>query len=458
MKKALVTILLLLLAAALVTGGLLGYNRWYRETHIFVGNTAYALDADRMDLRGQAISVEHYESLRQQLPDCEIRWDVPFQGGYVADDTAELTISTLSQEDVAMLRYLPELRKVDATACQDYDALLALREQYPEVSLSYQVTVGGETLSGDTAELTLTEVDTAELAEKLAYLPEMETVHIVEPTVPAEELVALREQYPEVTISWVKTVFDQTYTDDVTELDFSDMPMETVDEVEAAMTYFPSLEKLILCNWNVENDVMAEYRDRVRENYKVVWSVKVCGVDIRTDETYFMPVKYGIKVRNNLLENLVYCEDMLCVDLGHKYVTDLSWVKGMPHLKYLIVADGPIQDLTPLSDCKELVFLELFDNWVSDFTPLYGCTALEDLNVSDSSCGFDLKQLGEMTWLKNLWCSLNSATKEERAYLEEHLPNTNIMFDGYTSTSGGWRELENYYGMRDLLEMPYNPW
>ena len=117
-----------------------------------------------------------------------------------------------------------------------------------------------------------------------------------------------------------------------------------------------------------------------------------------------------------------------------------------------------IMDISPISCLKELIYCELFFTWCTDYTPLYGCTALEDLNVSKTYAHVDLKQFGEMPWLKNLWLSENSATKEERAYLAEKLPNTHIYYDGYTPTSGGWRELQNYYDMRDLLEMPYNPW
>ena len=41
--------------------------------------------------------------------------------------------------------------------------------------------------------------------------------------------------------------------------------------------------------------------------------------------------------------------------------------------------------------------------------------------------------------------------------LEPYLTNTNMVFrpGSKDTTSFGWRQLPNYFAMRDLLEMPY---
>ena len=57
----------------------------------------YPKNAVSMDLRGQDISIDHYEALRQKLPRCEILWDVPFQGGKVSWDVTDLTVDILDQ-------------------------------------------------------------------------------------------------------------------------------------------------------------------------------------------------------------------------------------------------------------------------------------------------------------------------------------------------------------------------
>ena len=455
-KKILLIVTIVLgLALAALAGGFV----WYKNTNIFVEDAVYPKDSTQLNLRGTGISLEHYETVRKQLPDCEIIWDLPFQGIFVPAETRSLTVGTLSEADVELLDYLTELKTVDATSCRDYAQLLALQERRPEVEVRYQVEIMGETLNESTTQLTYDgeEPEAGELMEKLAWLPDMETIHFVEPEMAAADLLSLREAYPAIDITWEKTVLDIAYPDNVLEFDFSDTKLETVDEIEAAMAYFPELEKLVMCNCGIDNETMAAFRDRARENYKVVWSVYIHPLTVRTDDLYFMPAKYGESVINYHLKDLIYCEDMLCVDLGHMMLLDCEWVKGMPNLKYLILADSPIVYIEPLSTCKNLVYLELFMTAVQDLTPLQGCTALEDLSLAVTDC--DCSPLAEMPWLKNLWVNRNSAmTPEIRQLLTESLPNTHIEFDHGWPTGGGWRELQNYFDMRDLLGMQYNHW
>ena len=77
MKKVLIVIAVVLLLALGAMGGFL----WYRNTHVFVEDAVYPKNAQELDLQGTGISIEHYEMLQAQLPQCRILWDVPFQGG-----------------------------------------------------------------------------------------------------------------------------------------------------------------------------------------------------------------------------------------------------------------------------------------------------------------------------------------------------------------------------------------
>ena len=100
-------IILCLVIVVLVIGAVLGYNAWYQNSHVFVADQAYDKELEFLDLRGTGTSVEDYESLRQQLPGCEIRYDLPFQGSFYPDDTRKLTVSSLTDEEVELLDYLP---------------------------------------------------------------------------------------------------------------------------------------------------------------------------------------------------------------------------------------------------------------------------------------------------------------------------------------------------------------
>lgn len=457
-KPAWIPVLVLLLLAAGVFGGILAYNDWYETSHVFVENAVYPKDAAVLDLRGTGISAAHYEALRQELPDCDIRWDIPFQGGFLADDTTELTVSSLSAEDVAALDYLPGLKTVNAAGCRDYSQLLALQARHPDCDVRYTVTILDAEYPHDTKSLYFSdrEPEAGELVEAMAYLPALESVHFTEPSMAAADLLALREQYPDVAVTWEKEVLGTVYADDVTEFDFSGTALETVAELEAALEYFPSLEKLVLCDCGLDNETLAAYRDRVREQYKVVWSVKVRSLTIRTDDIWFMPTKFKVEVTDTHMKDLIYCEDMICVDVGHMMVRNLDWVTGMPHLKYLIIADTWVDDISALSGLTELIYLEIFKTNVKDYSPLLGCTALEDINLAQTYG--DPTVFAQMPWLKNLWINNCGVTAEERQLLTQSLPDTTIEFDHGWNFGNGWREVPNYFDMRDILGMPYYNW
>ena len=441
------------LAAAVLA--LLAGLCWYQNTHVFVEGTPYPKAAGSLDLRGKQISAEHYDQLRQLLPECEIAWDVPFQGQFLPEETGELTISALSEQDVEMLRYFPGLESVNAAGCTDYHNLMMIREQYPQVKLSYDVIIGGKTYAHTTAEMSFDgdEPEAEELLEKLQYLPQMESIRFVQPETEGRDLQALRQQYPDIVITWEKDVLGQTFADDVTELDFSGVLLADEEEMETLMTYFPDLEKLILSDCGLDYEVLADYRDRVRDDYKVVWTVDCGRFSIRTDAESIMSYKYNLfDLYDKELVNLKYCEDMICVDLGHNNLRSCDWAAYMPKLKYLILAhNNQLKDISGVANCKELVYFEFGWTAVRDLTPLLGCTALEDINMKYVLCDADV--LVQMPWLKNVFWS--GCPSRNYNILEGALPDTYLLLEEENWDTKHWRKLDNYYAQRDVLGMHY---
>ncbi|MGC8001039.1 hypothetical protein, partial [Salmonella enterica] len=70
-------------------------------------------------------------------------WNVPFQNGKLSSDTAEITVDTLSSQDVETLAYFPKLETVHAESCRDYDNLALLRQRYPNLTVSSCVVLDG---------------------------------------------------------------------------------------------------------------------------------------------------------------------------------------------------------------------------------------------------------------------------------------------------------------------------
>lgn len=535
-EKKLNPVLLIVLAVVLVA---VGIAVWFLLTHVRVAGTFYSRNADVLDLRFADITGKDYDKLREKAPDSEILWRIPFQGKTYDQNTDVLYVTSLTDEDVAALDYFTKLKTVEAQECTDYAQLAALAARRPAVTVNYAVTIDGRKYDQNTAvvsvsaitdeeinlltylpeltavtavgcempeemgklrdfcqekgitfalrfgaktypdtvqELDVTGVTDSEL-ELLQLLPELKTLHIVNPEADPATVLQLRSAYPKVSINWEVEIAGISFPDDTKEVDLSaaleptaaqtktgtatgtqtaeeTKPAVTLglQDLEKKMSYLPDVEKVFLGKCGLDNEELAALRERVRDSYKLVWTVQLGKkLTARTDDTTFMPVREHVYYfLDDDAYNLRYCEEMLCVDVGHMGLTNIDFVSGMPHLQILILAhNGQLQDISPISSCKELIFLELDWSAVKDFTPLVGCTSLEDLNIGLTYPS--VEPLMQMTWLKNLWMVDRGGAYQ----LSQALPDTKIVATADATVGAGWRNLPNYYKMRDMLGMEY---
>lgn len=560
-ERKLNPVLLIVLVAALLA---VGIAVWFLLTHVWVAGTFYSRNADVLDLRFADVTTADYDKLRKKAPNSEILWRIPFQGKTYDQDTDVLYVTSLTDEDVATLDYFTRLKTVEAQECTDYPQLAALTARRPEVTVEYAVTIDGREYPQDTAvvsisgiteeeinlltylpeltavtavgcrtpeqmtrlrdfcqekglsfalrfgtktypdtvqELDVTGVTDGEL-ELLQLLPELKTLHLKNPEADPETVAQLRSTYPKADISWEVEIAGVSFPDDTKEVDLSAVlesstaqtaagtaagtqtaagaqtttktqtttgaatgtqstketkstaPAVTLnlEDLEKKMSYLSDAKQVFLGKCGLDNEELAALRERVRDSYKLVWTVQLGKkLTARTDDTTFMPVREHVYYfLDEDAYNLRYCEDMLCVDVGHMGLTNIDFVKGMPHLQILILAhNGQLQDISPISSCKELIFLELDWSAVKDFTPLVGCTSLEDLNIGLTYPS--VEPLMQMTWLKNLWMVDRGGAYQ----LSQALPDTKIVASADVTVGAGWRNLPNYYKMRDMLGMEY---
>ena len=248
-KKLVIVLVVIVLILAAAVSALVGYL-WYRNNHVFVEGTAYAVDSETLDLRGQDISFGHYEALREQLPNCEILWDVPFQGSKYSSDSTELTVTTLTEQDVGLiLEYFPELKTLDATGCREYPVIELLKAQKPDCTVEYQVSLGGKSFAPDTTELVLEvgDYDFVTLMTNLLYLPEVQTVKLRMPELTTEQIEELRAAYEEIAFESTVELLGQEYDNRVTELDLRDLEPAQVAEVAEKLPLLPEVTFIELC-------------------------------------------------------------------------------------------------------------------------------------------------------------------------------------------------------------------
>lgn len=474
-KKTIITILILVLLC--VTGGC-----YFGAKHVWLDGrilpttvtevtisgeklpkikTLERLDAlELLDARKITLNAEQYEQLASALPGCHILWQVPIFGGYHDNIETEVVAASIQQPDITMLRYFPNLEKVDASACTDLAMVTALKAAWPELDVTYRAVLGDTELFQDTTELVFGGADASKLLAVIGYFPqlqkidaagcgdyatldqirriypELELVYSVQVggrawpydiktltlqnadgeelqkvlpyftvlqrvtltgTVPDQEtMYELMHAYPEVVFDWKFTVCGVETASTATELILSDIPMETVDAVESSLKYFYDLQRVEMCQCGISNEEMDALGKRHPET-RFVWSFPFGKGYLRTDETALIPFKYGYPFDNP-------CTDEQTKLL--KYCTDMV-VLDLGHMQ--------MKDLSFLQYMPKLKYLILGDTRAADYSPVGYLTELIYLEVFWS----DFKEsdvLLKLTKLEDLNCAWAKLDRPEALY------------------------------------------
>lgn len=286
MKKVLIVILVILLA---VMAGLGGYL-WYQNTHIFVEDAVYATKSEFLDLRGQDISFDHFDSVHAQLPDCDILWDVPFQNGKQPSDSQSIAVTSLTEKDLQVLKtYFPNLRKLDGTACSDYALLAQFAGDCPNVEVDYAISLGDISVAPDVTELTLNPGQAAmeALTENLVHLPQLETLLLTNTDFALEEIEALRGAYENIAIDYTVMILGQEYASHTEKLDLSAMTSGDVEAVAAALPMLPHVSEVELMDANGKSNLTLADVKAVQDaaaNAVVHYTFDFFGVTVSTTD------------------------------------------------------------------------------------------------------------------------------------------------------------------------------
>lgn len=403
-----------------------------------------------------------------RFPTVAFSWHVPTADGAVDGNSTALAVKTLSCDELtALLPLLPRLETVDLAAAPLEEAEIdALTAAWPKLRFRYPVDVWGTAVMSDASELTLgagAAGDAAALKKALGRLHALQRLDLRGAELSPVELKALLPLCPADT-SYDIFLFGRTFSADSEELDLSGTPVSDTAGIEAAVSLMPKLKKVVMCDCGLSDEEM-DALDRKYDGVRFVWTVYFSLYSLRTDETVFCASNLRSRgfvaphVSSEELAPLRYCRDLIALDLGHMFFTDLDFLKDMTHLKYLILVEERFHDISVLGGLEELEYLELFNNTIDDLSPLLNCKALRHLNVGYTR-GYDPAPLYEMTWLKRLWYPGNRLGKEACGTLREALPDTVCFLPSYDkdgSTGGGWRTDEAYYEMRNVFGMFYQP-
>ena len=259
------------------------------------------------------------------------------------------------------------------------------------------------------------------------------------------------------------TVYGKEFSSFDEELDLSGIEItDGAAELEALIPELTHLKLVIMSDCGIPDEEM-DALNKKYEDIRFIWTIHFGAVyHLRTDDTSFIASLFEGKEYNYSklydkdVECLKYCTDMVALDIGHMGYTNVEFCAYMPHLRYLIIADTPVEDITPLAGLEELWYLEAFCCNFTDVSPLLSCKNLRHLNLCYCNILDAEEDLAQMDWLERLWYVGPYMTPSAFAALRDNLPNTykTIGMSG-DSTGGGWRQHDAYLEMRDAFGVYY---
>lgn len=213
--------------------------------------------------------------------------------------------------------------------------------------------------------------------------------------------------------------------------------------LEKQLSAVSGLREADLSFCGLADEELAAMRERLAPlGIKIVWTLKLDTYTLRTDAWVFS-TRHSSKdkrLEDEHVAPLRYAVELRALDLGHNWISDVSFLEPMTELKVLILSDNRMYDLSVLKG-KPLEYLEIFNTFVKDLSFLEGCDTLMDLNICDTRVS-DLSPLYRLKNLKRLWAGDMECLKwaEEQQFLSyqrDRLEAWNFWTD--IPTLYGWR-------------------
>ena len=388
---------------------------------------------------------------------------------YDADSQVLSLPVTLSPEELAdKLARFPQLRYVAFYGGgMDRETQEALSEAFPAVTFRWDSLLLGRVIPYNTRCLSFAgeALDASapeEIRRAAAYLPALESVDLTGCGLDEDSLAALDEALGDTDVLRTISVYGKEFCSADEELDLSGIRVrDGAAELEVLLSHFPHLTKVVMCGCGIPDEEM-DALNKKYDDIRFVWSVHFSIWTLRTDATNFICARTvnHAPLFSWQCEVLRYCTDLIALDLGHKNISDLSFLYGLPKLQYLILVETDIRDLTPIGSLSELKYLEIFWTKVYDLSPLISCTKLQDLNICYIYARADdaFAVLMQMPWLERLWYCGNGLKDEQVDALRANMPECEMYLAPHGESTGStWRTHPHYYEMRDVFEMFYMP-
>lgn len=451
-RRALVVLLILALSVGLLGCGLFK-DRSLTEltiddaTKIDTSDLLKYENLQQLDVRNAVITADQFDALQSALPNCRILWSVPIADQRFDNQLTELVLPAATDAAALdLLKYLPQLSSVDASACTCYDALMSKSLELSNVSFLWQVTIGDQTLrnTDTTLDLSGKTVNGDELMAAIGYLPRLTDVNLTDTGLTDEEGTALEARYPNIAFLRTMDLYGVSVSTDAAELDLT---KATITDDTQLVDKLAPLKKLASCNLTGQK-VSFETMTALKERYPLVtfsFSFELFGQTLTPEttelslqgQTFTTPedVSEGLKH----LPNLTKCdmcgtgltsEQMVQLQTEFPAVTFVWYVqigawqvrtdiesfstenrKTFPDGAGTYIASAGNSelvdaDLAALQYCKDLVYLDLDGNKITDLSFLKNLPKLRLLSLGNNKIT-DISAIASLTDLEFLEIFIN---------------------------------------------------
>lgn len=170
------------------------------------------------------------------------------------DQVEELTI-VVTNFDISQLSYYPNLKTLDLSGSVCYPEIMEYCRMNPQVDVTYTVDLGGAAPDNRSVSLELERgsYQFEPLLENLKYLPQVKSLSLPDMDLDSEELIALEEAYPEISIGFTVAFQGVEYPGTTTELNLSHLTPDQVDNAASALSRMADLTFVQLMNGDTSN-------------------------------------------------------------------------------------------------------------------------------------------------------------------------------------------------------------
>jgi hypothetical protein len=197
--------------------------------------------------------------------------------------------AVMAAGELYTLDHYPNLKSVNLSGSTCYGAIVDFMEQHPKLDVTYTVRVGSAEISNKETVTTLASgsYDYNTLLENLQYLPSLTSISLPNSTLDADQVNALLETYPGITLEYTVELLGNSYGVDTTSLDLSGISAGQVGEIVPKLGLLTNLAEVALNNNLSLSDVDKLQNANPSATFHYSFSLFGKTVSTTDEEVYF---------------------------------------------------------------------------------------------------------------------------------------------------------------------------